>query len=171
MFLHHIHTLPSEDPVNKIFQQQKLLPDEKNWYNNISSLLVRYNLSDSGLEEMSKDEWKMSVDTSVNEVAFTSLTVECGNMTKTHQLQYDTFERQSYITTCPSDIARLLFRIRGKIINCRDNHHQANPNLTCRLCHTHIETQNHAINCREVRSTEEIISLQPYISPSFEIDS
>ena len=86
MFLHHIHTLPSEDTVNEIFQLQKLLPDEKNWYNNISSLLVRYNLSDSGLEEMSKDEWKMSVDTSVNEVAFTSLTEECGNMTKTHQL-------------------------------------------------------------------------------------
>ena len=170
MFLHHIHTLPSEDPVNKIFQQQKQLPNEKNWYNNVSNLLALYNLSDSELPEISKDEWKTLVDTNVNEVAFTNLTQECKNMTKTYRLQYESFERQSYITACPSNIARLIFRIRGKVINCRDNHHQANPITTCRLCHTYIETQNHTINCKKVCSSEDIISLQTYMSPSFEID-
>ena len=47
MFLHHIHTLPTDDPVSKILQQQKLLPNEKNWWNKVSSLLVEYDLTDS----------------------------------------------------------------------------------------------------------------------------
>ena len=170
MFLHHIHTLPVDDPVNKVFQQQKLLPNEKNWWNHVSNLLSQYDLSNSDYSVKSKEEWKTLVNTAVNEYAFTKLKQECSNMTKTYHLKYEVFERQSYISTCSSNIAKLIFRIRCKMMNCRDNHHRSNPNTICRLCQTHIETQNHIINCKKVCSPEDIISLQTYMSANFEID-
>ena len=170
MFLHHIHTLPSDDPVNMIFQQQKLLPNEKNWWNAVAKLLDQYELSDSDYTTIDKDEWKFLVDTNVNDHAFRKLQQECRDMSKTYHLKYEIFQRQSYITSCPSNIARLIFRIRGKILNCRDNHHSSNPITTCRLCETYIETQNHTINCKKVCPSDDIISLQTYMSDNFEID-
>ena len=170
MFLHHIHTLSPEDPVHKIFQQQKLLPYEKNWWNHVSDLLIRYDLTNTDLSETSKDEWKSLVNQNITEQAFIQLKHECKSMTKTFHLDYENFERQSYLTTCPANIARLIFKIRGRVLNCRDNHHRSNPITTCRLCNTHIETQNHTINCKEVCSPEDVISLQTYMHSPFEID-
>ena len=170
MFLHHIHSLPPNDPVNQIFQQQKLLPYEKNWWNTVSSLLHQYELSDTDYAGMEKDEWKSIVDSHVKDYAFAKLLSECKSMTKTYHLHYEVFERQSYITACPSNIAKMVFQIPGRIINCRDNHHTSNPITTCRLCQTYIETQNHIINCKKVCSSDDIISLQTYMCNNFEIE-
>ena len=112
----------------------------------------------------------MLVDNNINEFAFNQLKEECKNMTKTYHLNYEKFERQSYITNCPSNIASLIFKIRSKVLSCRDNHHTSHQITTCRLCNTRIETQNHIINCKEVCSPEDAISLQTYMSSSFEID-
>ena len=170
MFLHHIHTLSPDDPVHKIFQQQKLLPYEKNWWNHVSDLLTRFDLTNIDLSETSKAEWKSLVNQNITEQAFMQLKHECKSMTKTFHLDYENFERQSYLTTCPANIARLIFKIRGRVLNCRDNHHRSNPITTCRLCNTHIETQNHTINCKEVCPPEDVISLQTYMHSPFEID-
>ena len=170
MFLHHIHTLPEVDPVRKIFDQLKLLPFEKSWWKMVSNLLVKYDLGDHDYTTMVKDEWKKVVDTNISEYAFDELKAECSSMTKTYTLKYDKYECQPYITSCPANIARLVFRIRGRILNCRDNQHKNNQLLTCRLCETHIETQSHTINCEKVCQSTDVVSLQTYMSSSFELD-
>ena len=170
MFLHHIHTLPPEDPVFKILQQQKLLPCEKNWWNHVSELLLKYDLVDTDYCNISKSEWKCIVDTNVTDYAFIQLKNECSSMTKTYHLRYEVFEQQSYFSSCPSNIARLIFRIRGRILNCRDNHHTSNQITTCRVCNIQIETQSHTINCKAVFSSHPVISIQTYMSSNFEVD-
>ena len=170
MFLHHIHTLPPDDPVFKIFQQQKLLPYEKNWWNSISDLLLKYDLVDTDYCNISKDEWKCIVDTNITDYAFIQLKNECSKMTKTYHLRYETFEQQPYLSSCPSHIARLIFKIRGRILNCRDNHHTSNEITTCRVCNIHIETQSHTINCKTVFPSHPTISIQTYMSSTFEVD-
>ena len=170
MFLHHIYTLPPDDPVQQIFRQQKLLPYEKNWWNGVAELLEKYDLTDADYDTICKNDWKNMVDANITDYAFQQLKDECSSMTKTYQLKYDNFERQQYLTSCPSDIARLIFRIRGKVLNCRDNHHSSNPITTCRLCNVCIETQSHTINCKKLFPNEAAISLQTYMSSSFEED-
>ena len=168
MFLHHIHTLPPDDPVQKIFNQQKLLSYEKNWWNGVAELLKKYDLTNADYDSICKDKWKSMVDANIIEFAFQQLKDECSGMTKTYQLKYDSFECQHYLTSYPSNIASLIYKIRGRVLNCRDNHHTSNPITTCRLCNVHIETQNHTINCEKLFPNDAAISLQTYMSPSFE---
>ena len=148
----------------------KSLAYEKNWWNTVSNLLVKYNLVGQDYTAMVKDEWKTEVDNNIMEYAFTELKKECSNMSKTYNLQYENYECQPYITSCPANIATIIFKIRGRILNCRDNQHSANEIITCRLCNTHIETQNHIINCRKVCPSQDSISLLTYMSPVFEVD-
>ena len=41
-FLYHILSLPIEDPVRQTYEQQKLFPQEKNWYNEVILLMKLY---------------------------------------------------------------------------------------------------------------------------------
>ena len=171
IFLHHILSLPQSDPVFKIYEQQKLLPYEKNWANNISSLLSTYSLNGISITEKSKCEWKLLVKSAVRSVAFENLKQECKYKIKTYKLQYDSFQSQEYILSCTSNIASLIFKIRARILNCRDNHHHSHQIITCRLCEVEIENQNHIINCSKVRRGGDVISLDCYHTPKFAIDT
>ena len=55
-------------------------------------------------------------------------------------------------------------------MNCRDNHHRSNEITICRMCNVQIESQNHTINCKQLFPSDATISLQTYMSSSFEVD-
>ena len=99
---------------------------------------------------MSKDEWKLVTNSAIESLAFHSLKSEALLKIKTSHLQYESFEPQPYLFTCVPKVASFLFRLRSNSLNCRNNHHKSNPNLTCRHCHVVIESQQHVINCRTV---------------------
>ena len=50
VFLHHVLTLPQNDPG---YKQQKLLKYEQNWANNIESLLLQYSLQSENVASIS----------------------------------------------------------------------------------------------------------------------
>ena len=167
-FLHHIVTLPSNDPVFKLYQQQKLLTFEKNWANNTLCLLWKYSLNGIDVAKTSKNEWKLIVKSSIRATAFVQLKEECKNKTKTYSLKYNSFQPQKYISTCQSNHTSLLFKIRARCLNCRDNHHHASPIITCRLCDVDIENQDHIINCPKVRHEGQTITLKQFYTQDFE---
>jgi hypothetical protein len=169
-FLHHILHLPSSDPVQKLHLQQLLLPFEKNWTNNVMLLIEMYGLDYESVKEMSQEAWKATVEEAITTAAFEDLTRECREKTKTFGLKYEFLERQKYITAFPSELACLLFRIRGKMINCRNNHHSSHKSIICRLCGITVETQEHIVNCPEVRGEQEVISFEQFYAPNINAD-
>ena len=166
MFLHHLVNLPPDQPMFQILQRQKQLLFEKNWYNNIVLLLNRYSLNEMELSVISKSKWKAIVYTAVSAHAFDELRAECRGKTKTFSLRYNKFKCQDYVKVWKAFDARLMFRIRSKTINCRNNHHSGHEDITCRRCKTSIETQSHIINCPEITYDDDqhIISLQHCLS-------
>ena len=170
-FLHHIIHLPSSDPVHKLHLQQKLLPYEKNWTNNVFVLLQKYELDYDSIKDVSKEAWKETVEEAITTVAFQELIQQCSEKTKTFRLKYECFQRQKYITTFPADLACLLFRIRGKVINCRDNHHSSHQSIICRLCGVTVETQEHIANCPKVRGDREVISFEQFYAADIDGNS
>ena len=78
--------------------------------------------------------------------------------------------QQQYITAYPPHIASFLFKLRGRVLNCRDNHHSANKSIMCRLCAVNIESQDHILNCSFVRGNNPIIHLTPYFSDAVPLD-
>ena len=166
MFLHHLVTLPPNQPMFQILQQQKQLHYEKNWYNNIVELLHLYNLNEMEISVIPKTKWKSIVYTAVSSRAFEELKTECRGKTKTFPLHYSKFKCQDYVKTWKACDARLMFRIRSRTINCRNNHHSGHADITCRRCGTSIENQTHVINCPVTvyDDDEHFISLQPCLS-------
>ena len=49
-FLHPILTLSLDDPVLKLYKQQKKLVDENNWANEVSWLRKRYEIEETDCE-------------------------------------------------------------------------------------------------------------------------
>ena len=122
LFLKHILSLTEDDPVRKLFNEQKLFPFEKNWANNIAKVLQLYELpNEKDINEMSKDKWRRMVKEKIKNKAWKDLMKECEMRKKTKNLIYTTFSAQSYLFSYQSDIATTIFRIRAKSTNCKEN--------------------------------------------------
>ena len=79
------------------------------------------------------------------EYAFHTLTEQCKGMSKTKHLHYeDSHKIQKYLVTYPFEIANILFKLRGRSSNCRNNR---GDHGECRLCGRSDESQSHCINC------------------------
>ena len=65
LFLRHILTLPPDDPVLRIYNQQKQYGYEKNWANSIHTILQEYSLSSVMTTKMTKEKWKETVNTAI----------------------------------------------------------------------------------------------------------
>ena len=170
MFYHHIYTLPTTDPVFRVHTQQQLLPFEKNWTNEVNELLKVYSLGEIDVAGISKNEWKKAVDENIKNEAFQALSKECRNKTKTYNLKHETFTAQKYLTSLSFELSSLLFRIRSKNLKCLNNHHSSSQSLICRLCDVSIETQEHIVNCTQVRGDNPPINFDQFYQSHIEPD-
>ena len=159
LFLRHLEDLPADDPTSKAYNQQKLYPYAKNWYNETMKLLETYLLIESWNTKKPKHKWANDVKKAISSYSYSALTQECKLKTKISNLEFTAYATQPYITKCPFHISSMLFKFRSKTINCKDNQHSSHTNLNCRLCNTQIESQDHIINCDHIRNNNEIITL------------
>jgi hypothetical protein len=161
MFLHHIVNLTPEDPVRLMFEQQQLLPYEKNWGNTIKVLLERYGLllNYEEIGNLKKQKWKQLVEEKVKDVAFSELLTANQQMSKTRELFYESFSQKQYITEKPADMANLIFRIRIKSVKCKANMKSSFSDLKCRLCDIADEDQEHVVNCPSVKGLGDEIDI------------
>ena len=159
-YLHHILTLDESDPVYQAYNQQKLFEFEKNWYNDVKKLRLKFELQESEAEIMalSKEKWNSIVTEKVTKYAIDCLNNENSLKTKTsHHPQRDSLQTQDYFDyLCPAD-ARLLFSIRSGTLNLKMLRKYAyeSGDTQCRLCVGEDETVDHIVNrCEKIcRST------------------
>ena len=133
--------------VHLMYDRQLLYLLEDNWANRVTKLKDRYNLiiNEEDLASMSKESWKNLVNKRVAEYAFRSLTEQCKAMSKTKHLHYeDSHKIQKYLVIYPFEIANIIFKLRGRSSNCRNNR---GDHGECRLCGSFDESQSHCINC------------------------
>ena len=134
-----------------------MYPFEDNWANAIDKLRVKYDLpNDDIIVSMSKDSWKNMVKKAIEDVAYKTLLKKCKSMSKTLCLQHDTFKMQNYLVSYPYDVASIIFKLRGRSTNCLSNR---GDDGCCRLCGNILESQNHGINCPNVSSDNEPVSV------------
>ena len=94
---------------------------------------------------------------SVHLVAQASLLAEANSKKKTCDLTFPTkFTPQNYLLSYRSDVATVIFKLRGRSVNCLANR---GSDGVCRLCGHTKETQEHAINCPEIVDGGEFLNL------------
>ena len=159
-FLHHILTLPDNDPVKFTYQQQ-LLYSYPNWANEVGELRRQYNLTetDAEIEVKSKDAWKRSVKKKVEMAALECLNKEGeGKRIASNLCPYMKYVRQEYVDRLPPKLARKIFHIRTGTIDLRGvREYTYGDNTLCRLCHAEDETVEHVVNnCNELERSRKI---------------
>ena len=120
-FLHHILTLPTEDPVHHLYQQQ-LMYQAQNWGNEIAHLRKKYDLqeTDDEIALLSKEEWKKLVKRKVRKYAFEKLCKEAENQKNFSNLPaYKDLIKQEYIAKLTPKKARKLFHLRTQTIDLK----------------------------------------------------
>ena len=160
VFLHHILSLPDTDPVRGIYEELKAYPMAANWFSNITKLLVKYNLpsDEQNIVGLSRDTWKSRVKQAVVAEAVKVLLSDAKSKKKLSDISLpNTLKTQEYLMAYSSDISIVIFKLRGRSVNCLKNRGSDGP---CRLCGHAKETQEHAINCPIIASGCELLSLQ-----------
>ena len=146
-FLYHILKLGNLDPVKMMYYEQKSLPFEKNWANHMEFILGYYGLDPDEIFVLSKQAWKSKAKKAVRDKAFLCLSLDSTSKSKTEKIYYSSFNRQSYLFQYKFKDACTIFKLRSRSVNCRGNQKSSNKSITCRLCNTCDETQQHIINC------------------------
>ena len=115
-FFHHIVNLAEDDPVRKMWQYQRQLPNYNNWWNGIENLIVKYNieLSEEQIKSISKDTFKQKVKKAITQVAFEDLRKECQAKEKTKQLVYQEYKTQPYIQSLYPNHSKIIFKFPPK---------------------------------------------------------
>ena len=167
-FLHHILTLDAIDPVLQSYHQQKVFEYEKNWYNEVKNLRIRYELqeTDEDIANLSKEKWKSRVKEQVIDFAINYLNNENSLKTKTsHHPPRKTLETQEYFDYLSPADARLLFSIRCRTLDiktCRK--YCYDTDTVCRLCESADETVEHIVNkCSEIDRPSTILNVDSLV--------
>ncbi len=148
VFLYHILSLETDDPVYQMYESLGKYTMEKNWANECSLLRERYGLDekDSDIKQMDKEEWKKKVKSKIREKAVSDLTKKMESLSKANGYPIPTDLRiQQYFLELDSTCARLLFQVRCKVLDIRVWKKFRNNDLTCRLCENNEETIEHVL--------------------------
>ena len=153
-FLHHILTLPDDDPVKIVYEEQKLYVGELNWYNEICSLTKDYGLemNEKWIQSLSKDKWKDITRSAVRKTVFELLYTECVSKSKTSKLpKYPCYAQQDYFQNLSPERARMYFQLRAGVFDFKCNRKYMYSDDICRLCNNGQENTDHVINhCSQI---------------------
>ena len=161
-FLHHILNLDFSDPVSRLFEEQRSLPEEPNWANEISKIMEKYGIEmDVGsIRDMSKDSWKKRIKQAVRGWWFDHLKTESMQKKKCSHVHFEKFSMQSYFNKLSASDARMVFRFRSRMVKCRVNMKSSHKVDWCRVCGGFEETQDHVVNCPAMEFGENIATIE-----------
>ena len=119
---------------------------------------------------VSKESWKGIVKHNVTQVALAQLSVDIKDKPKTKHLSYHEFASQPYMHQSGHKQSSIIFKLRSFSIDCKANRKSSNSDITCRLCKTADETQDHVINCPAVRGDGGLLDLSRILNADFDSD-
>ena len=148
-FLYHIFHLEEEDPVKKMWESQRKLSGEKNWWYTVSRRMVKYGVTLEDIESKGKDSFKEYTKTKVREVAHQKLREECNAKAKTKNIAYDDHQMkpQDYLHKLYPNQAKAVFQARCQTLDIKEHRPYKYQDLVCRLCKVEEETLAHIVNC------------------------
>ena len=153
-WLHHILNLPIDDPVLRVYHEQKKYVAEPNWFNEVSGLLREHNINyeEDDIKIMPKCSWKRITKSAVHETTLRALNLECKSQSKTADAPtYHTLAKQNYFSQLTPSKARTLFQIRAGVFDIKSNRPYQYDDESCRVCQIENETLDHIVNrCSQV---------------------
>ena len=160
MYLHNILTKPKSELINKVYEVQKAVFTNKDWFNivkeNRSELGI--SLSDEQISTMSKEKYKSIVSKAVDSAALEYLNklAAKSDSSKSRMLAKSKLVRENYLDDkrfSRSEI-ELLFALRTNMVpEIKKNFSsQYGNDLSCNFCSNHVDSQENLLSCVKLTS-------------------
>ena len=146
-FLHHIVHLEEDDPVKRMWESQRLMSGERNWWYTVSRSMDKYNITLEDVVSKSKESFKAFTKKKIKEVALVNLQEDCKGKKKTKNLVYDSLKPQEYFSKLYPTQAKAVFLARCQSLDIKEHRRYKYKDMVCRLCKTEEETLSHIVNC------------------------
>ena len=95
-----------------MLENMKKFPEEINWWNQINTLLTKYQITREEAEDTPKERFRIYVRNKIEN----DLRKECKEKEKTTNLVYTTFKTQEYLLHIYPKQARIICQARSKFI-------------------------------------------------------
>ena len=153
MYLHYILTRKKDDLLLKFFNAQNREPCKNDWVNIVKKDLEEFELDFSfeEIKKFSKKCWLKKVKESCKNIAFENLLETQSSYSKGSNLGYGKLKMRSYLKSkkINSKQAKIVFKIRTRMINVKNNFKNGSSDTNCSICDDGIETQEHIfIECK-----------------------
>ena len=107
--------------------------------------------SDEQIAVMSKECFKTSVNSKIEAHARNYLKDKAKNHTKSEMIAKDKFEKKKYFSDrrFTKDEVQLLFCLRTRMLECKNNFKMQYQNLHCRICNdpNSLDDEDHILTC------------------------
>ena len=127
----------------------------------LEDLELNYEFDD--IKKLSKKSWLKRVKEFCKSKAFEDLTDNQIENSKGGNLGYGSLKMRDYLKTknINKNQAILLFKIRTRMVNVKNNFKNGNTDLSCRVCFEGLDSQEHMM--MECVALGELLTLQEYL--------
>ena len=160
MYLHNILTKPKSELINKVYEVQKAVFTNKDWFNIVKENRSKLGilLTDEQISIMSKEKYKSIVDKAVKSAALEYLNklAAKSDSSKSRMLAKSKLIRENYLDDkrfSRSEI-ELLFALRTNMVpGIKKNFSsQYGNDISCDLCSNHVDSQENLLSCVKLTS-------------------
>ena len=158
IYLHYLATLDQNEMLHKVFISQWKYPVKDDWTEEAKANLEELSI-DLTLEQLklkSVNSFKRMVKTKTKEYTLNYLLEMKEKHSKMDNLSYSNLKLQKYLKESDKSVAEIqnLYRYRTRVAKYKENmkNSYSNTSQACPLCLVHPDTQQHSVQCIEVKS-------------------
>ena len=153
--------------TNKVYLAQKDDPTPGDFADLISKdfALIGEAHDDNLIKGTSRSDYKLKIKSIIKQAAFSYLTDKQQHHSKVKDIKYDKLKTQEYMTSSifTNEDVQLLHALRSRSTDCKANFKQKyiHSNIICDLCKNEEETQQHILECEELRkeyNSEDVVT-------------
>ena len=166
-FLHYILAQDEDSIMFKVFEKQYQERHKKDW---VSSILMdleelKLDVTFVQIQNTSKMRWRNMIRKSIEENTFRKLENMKNLHSKVKDLKHTRLKMQEYflsngIENVTKQDTQLIFKMRSKVTNVKNNIKGQYETLECGACLTENETQKHVYECQQIWSKQNNINLE-----------
>ena len=156
MYWWQVVNLDQNELLNKFYRAQKMNPNKDDWIEQLDKDKKELNLllEDDELKAIKEEQFRKIVKAKIDVCAGKYLEEIRFGHSKTENIKFKGFKPSPYLMSRNLSTREIqtLFSLRTRMVDVKDNFSSGNTdNLWCKLCSLFKETQQHLLECPEIR--------------------
>ena len=161
LYYWHLIHLEDKELLSKFYMAQKLKPGRNDWVMTLQKDMeeIGLKISEEEVKNISLEKFKNMVQCKVKICVKKSFLKKQGSKTEHLKFEISTPSKYLFSKVLKKDEIQTLFKLRTRTIDVKMNQESSyKNNMWCRVCLLFVESQQHIIQCPEVRTKLDYIN-------------